>query len=66
MTKEEKSRYSEPEVLREILIRVLSGMKVTLDCGHHANRPGRLIVCSWAIGGLGGAFMTDYYRYRWK
>ena len=36
MTKEEKSHYSEPELLREILIRVLSGMKVRLDCGHHA------------------------------
>jgi hypothetical protein len=37
MTKEEKSRYSEPEALREILIRVLSGMKVRLDCGHHVS-----------------------------
>jgi hypothetical protein len=36
MTKEEKSRYSEPEALRDILKRVLSGRKFMLDCGHHA------------------------------
>ena len=35
MTKEEKSRYSEPEALRDILKRVLSGRKFLLDCGHH-------------------------------
>ena len=35
MTKEEKSRYSEPEALRDILKRVLSGRKFMLDCGHH-------------------------------
>jgi hypothetical protein len=34
MTKEEKSRYSEPEALRDILRRVLSGRKFLLDCGH--------------------------------
>jgi hypothetical protein len=34
MTKEEKSRYSEPEALRDILKRVLSGRKFRLDCGH--------------------------------
>jgi hypothetical protein len=37
MTKEEKSRYSEPEALRDILKRVLSGRKFMLDCGHHAS-----------------------------
>jgi hypothetical protein len=36
MTKEEKSRYSEPEALRDIFKRVLSGRKFRLDCGHHA------------------------------
>ena len=36
MTEEEKSRYSEPEALRDILKRVLSGRKFLLDCGHHA------------------------------
>jgi hypothetical protein len=36
MTKEEKSRYSEPEALRDILKRVLSGRKFLLDCGHYA------------------------------
>jgi hypothetical protein len=35
MTKEEKIRYAEPELLREILKRVLSGRKFRLDCGHH-------------------------------
>ena len=37
MTKEEKSRYSEPEALRDILKRVLSGRKFLLDCGHHVS-----------------------------
>jgi hypothetical protein len=36
MTKEQQRQYSEPELLRDILIRVLSGLKVKLDCGHHA------------------------------
>jgi hypothetical protein len=37
MTKEEKSRYDEPEALRDILKRVLSGRKFMLDCGHHVS-----------------------------
>jgi hypothetical protein len=37
MTREEKSRYSEPEALRDILKRVLSGKKYRLDCGHHVS-----------------------------
>jgi hypothetical protein len=37
MTKEEKSRYSEPEALRDILKRVLSGRKFRLDCGHYVS-----------------------------
>jgi hypothetical protein len=37
MTKEEKSRYSAPEALRDILKRVLSGRKFLLDCGHHVS-----------------------------
>ena len=37
MTKEEKSRYSEPEALRDILKRVLSGRKFLLDCGHRVS-----------------------------
>jgi hypothetical protein len=36
MTKEQERQYCEPELLRDILIRVLSGMKFRLDCGHHA------------------------------
>jgi predicted TPR repeat methyltransferase len=35
MTKEENLRYSEPEALRDILKRVLSGRKFMLDCGCH-------------------------------
>jgi len=35
MTKEQKKAYQEPEILREILHRVLKGKKFTLDCGHH-------------------------------
>ena len=37
MTKEEKLRYSEPEALRDILKRVLSGRKFLLDCGHRVS-----------------------------
>jgi hypothetical protein len=36
MTKEEKSRYSAPGALSDILKRVLAGRKFILDCGHHA------------------------------
>ena len=32
MTKEQKSRYSEPEALRDILKRVLSGRRFRLGC----------------------------------
>ncbi len=35
MTKEEKERYQDPELLRDILQRSLKGMKFRLDCGHH-------------------------------
>jgi hypothetical protein len=37
MTKEQKRQYSEPESMKEILKRVLSGMKFMLDCGHHVS-----------------------------
>ena len=37
MTKEEKSRYSAPEALRDILKRVLSGQKYRLECGHYVS-----------------------------
>jgi hypothetical protein len=35
MTKEEKARYDEPELLGDILKRVLAGKKFRLHCGHH-------------------------------
>jgi hypothetical protein len=35
MTKDEKSRYCEPDALRDIFKRVLAGRKFMLDCGHH-------------------------------
>ena len=35
MTKEQRNKYQEPELLREILNRMLRGKKFTLDCGHH-------------------------------
>jgi len=35
MTKEQMKKYQEPELLREILHRMLKGKKFTLDCGHH-------------------------------
>jgi hypothetical protein len=35
MTKKEKSKYKEPELLREILERTLAGRKFRLQCGHY-------------------------------
>ena len=37
MTKEQKRQYSEPELLRDILKRVLAGKKYKLDCGHYVS-----------------------------
>ena len=37
MTKEQKRRYSEPELLKDILERVLKGRKFRLECGHHVS-----------------------------
>jgi len=37
MTNEQKRRYSEPELLRDILKRVLTGRKFQLDCGHYVS-----------------------------
>ena len=37
MTKEQKRQYSEPELLRDILKRVLAGRKFQLDCGHYVS-----------------------------
>ena len=35
MTREQKSQYGGPGLLREILKRILTGRKFRLDCGHH-------------------------------
>ena len=35
MTSEQKSQYSGPEELKDILKRVLDGRKFKLLCGHH-------------------------------
>ena len=35
MTNNERFAYKNPELLREILQRILSGEKFRLDCGHH-------------------------------
>jgi len=37
MTDEQKAKYREPELLRDILMRVLEGKKFRLDCGHHVS-----------------------------
>jgi hypothetical protein len=37
MTNEQKRKYSEPELLRDILKRVLAGRKFQLDCGHYVS-----------------------------
>lgn len=34
MTKEQKEQYQDPELLKDILQRTLTGMKFRLDCGH--------------------------------
>ena len=36
MTKQEKERYEEPEMLRDILHRALNGRRFRLECGHYA------------------------------
>ena len=35
MRREQIQRYQQPEALRDILQRVLAGMKFRLHCGHH-------------------------------
>ena len=35
MTKEQMKKYQGPELLKEILYRMLKGKKFTLDCGHN-------------------------------
>jgi len=35
MTRKQKQQYQEPEILRDILQRVLAGKKFQLQCGHH-------------------------------
>lgn len=35
MTEEQKPKYHEPELLRDILKRVLYGKKFRLECGHY-------------------------------
>ena len=35
MTKEQEGHYEDTEALKQILLKVLSGRKFRLDCGHH-------------------------------
>jgi hypothetical protein len=35
MTEEQKEKYEDPELLRDILQRTLSGKKFRLQCGHY-------------------------------
>ena len=35
MTKEQEKEYQDTDILREILLDTLQGMKFRLDCGHH-------------------------------
>ena len=35
MTNEQKKEYKNPELLGDILIRMLAGKKFRLECGHH-------------------------------
>ena len=37
MTNEQKRKYSEPELLKDILERVLKGKKFRLECGHYVS-----------------------------
>ena len=36
MTNGQRRQYSEPELLKDILERVLKGKKFKLECGHYA------------------------------
>jgi len=35
MTKEQENNYQDTDVLRKILEETLTGLKFSLDCGHH-------------------------------
>lgn len=35
MTNEQRRQYSEPELLKDILERILKGKKFKLECGHY-------------------------------
>ena len=35
MIEEQKAKYSDPELLRDILKRVLDGKRFRLECGHY-------------------------------
>ncbi len=35
MTKNQKAKYGQPELLKDILQRELHGKKFRLECGHH-------------------------------
>jgi hypothetical protein len=37
MTNDQKKRYSEPELLKDILERVLKERKFQLECGHYVS-----------------------------
>jgi hypothetical protein len=37
MTDEQKKEYQQPELLKDILVRVLSGKSNMLDCGHRVS-----------------------------
>ncbi len=37
MTNEQKRQYSEPELLKDILERVLKGKKFRLECSHYVS-----------------------------
>jgi hypothetical protein len=41
MTREEKTHYDEPELLAEIIKRVLAGLKIRLQPGHSSKKPER-------------------------
>jgi hypothetical protein len=36
MTNEQRREYSEPELLKDILERILKGKKFKLECGHYS------------------------------
>ena len=63
MTNEQKRKYSEPELLKDILERVLKGKKFRLECGHYVSF-GYFLGNDITVDVDCNAIYTDTGRYR--